>query len=367
MLLQSLNALKVQRRAAVKELSTVTIGCDLGDKWTHVCAIGVDGEVLERRRLASTSGSLTGFFRPRPASRVVMEVGSNSRWISRLVEGLGHEVIVANPRQLRLIYGSHTKNDRSDAELLARLGRYDPMLLSPIRHRSQRSQEILSMIRLRESLVDARTKLINSTRGIVKSHGHRLPSCSSKSFPRRVRDYLPEEVLQLVAPALEAIASLTAQIGEYDRRLELEAQRSFPECEALRQVPGVGPLTALTFVVTLDDPSRFRRSRDVGSYLGLRPRQDQSGATDKQLRITKAGDRYLRKLLVQCAHYILGHFGPDTDLRRWGLKLAERGGGNAKRRAVVAVARKLAVLLHRLWVSGERYVPVGYRQQRLAA
>jgi len=113
-----------------------------------------------------------------------------------------------------------------------------------------------------------------------------------------------------------------------------------------------------SYVLTLDDPKRFRRSRDVGGFLGLRPKQRDSGQSQPQLRITKEGDPYLRKLLVQGAHYILGWRGPDTDLRRWGLKLAARGGKNAKKRAVVAVARKLAVLLHRIWVSGENYEPL---------
>jgi transposase len=135
----------------------------------------------------------------------------------------------------------------------------------------------------------------------------------------------------------------------------------------LTQVSGVGTLTAMAFVLTIEEPHRFRRSRDVGCYLGLRPKQQDSGERSPQLRITKAGDSYLRKILVSSAHYIIGPFGPDTDLRRWGLKLCERGGKNAKKRAVVAVARKLAVLLHRLWVTGEVYEPLRNAQAKLAA
>src|ERR1035437_9476712 len=137
-----------------------------------------------------------------------------------------------------------------------------------------------------------------------------------------------------------------------------KAQTRYPQTALLTQVSGVWTLTAMAFVLTIEDPQRFARSRDVGCYLGLRPKQQDSGERSPQLRITKAGDSYLRKMLVSCAHYIIGPFGPDTDLRRWGLKLCERGGKNAKKRAVVAVARKLAVLLHRLWVTGEVYEPL---------
>lgn len=151
---------------------------------------------------------------------------------------------------------------------------------------------------------------------------------------------------------------MTQRIGDYDAEIEEISKQHYPETKLLRQIKGVGGLIALTYRLTLDDPQRFGRSRDVGSYLGLQPRRRQSGASEPQLRISKEGDVYLRKLLVQGAHYILGRFGPDTDLRRWGLQLAQRGGKNAKKRACVAVARKLAVLLHRLWITGEVYEPL---------
>ncbi len=126
-------------------------------------------------------------------------------------------------------------------------------------------------------------------------------------------------------------------------------------------------MTALSFVLVLEDSGRIENSRSVGPFLGLTPKRDQSGQTDKQLRITKAGNAYLRRLLVQCAQYILGEFGPDCDLRRFGLKLAERGGKNAKRRAVVAVARKLAVVMHHLWKVGGDYDPLHQRNRKVSA
>ena len=266
--------------------------------------------------------------------------------------------LVANARRVRLIAQSDSKSDRADAETLARLGRLDPALLKPIRHRGVEAQLDLSLIRARDALVQARTQLVNHVRGAVKSVGGRLPKCSTESFPTKVRGEIPEALRPALGPVLELIAAITKELSRYDRQVETLAATRYPETAALRQVPGVGALTALSYVLTLEDPARFPKSRAVGSYLGLRPRQHDSGASAPQLRITKSGDAHLRRLLVGSAHYVLGPFGPDSDLRRWGMTLAARGGKNAKKRAVVAVARKLAVLLHRLWVTGATYEPL---------
>jgi len=150
---------------------------------------------------------------------------------------------------------------------------------------------------------------------------------------------------------------MTAQIQSCDLLIKEMAKVTYPETQALVQVHGVGSLTAMTFVLTIGDKRRFQQSRDVGAYLGLRPRRDQSGARDSQLGITKAGNGYLRNLLVECANYILGPFGKDSALRRWGIQIAERGGMNARKEALVALARKLAILLHKLWSTQEEYRP----------
>ncbi len=171
---------------------------------------------------------------------------------------------------------------------------------------------------------------------------------------------IPTELRETLQPLLRMIATLNEEIKSYDQKIEKLASEKYRHTQLLRQVTGVGPITALAYVLTLETPLRFARSRDVGPYLGLVPKQEDSGDCQPQLGISKAGDQMLRKLLVGSAHYILGPFGPDTDLRRFGMKLCERGGKNAKKRAVVAVARKLAVLLHRLWASGEVYVPLGH-------
>jgi len=267
-------------------------------------------------------------------------------------------VLVANARKLRLIYAEGNKNDKLDAQNLARLARLDPKLLSPIEHRNETSQAHLALLRSREALVGTRTKLVNHIRGAVKSFGMRLPKCSPESFHHKVRDLLPEALVPALASILEVIGSLTASIRSYDRELEVLSRELYPETTLLKQVQGVGPLTALAFVLTLEDPAKFETSRAVGAYLGLAPGTHQSGDSDPQQRISKRGDEMLRRLMVNCAQYLLGPFAQDSDLRRHGEKIAERGGKNAKRRAVVAVARKLSVLLHRLWITGEAYEPL---------
>jgi transposase len=343
----------------------ITAGLDLGDRYSYLCLIDTDsGEVIEEGRLRTTPEALRRRFASEPSVRIAIETGTHSPWVSRLLEECGHEVLVANSRKLRLIYANKRKTDEVDAENLARLARVDPKLLYPLKHRGEESQAHMAIIRSRQALVDCRTQLVNHVRGAVKSFGARLPKCPARSFHKRASEHIPEALLAALGPILEQIGSLTERIRQYDRQLEAVSKEHYPETELLRQVEGVGPLTALTFVLTLEDPYRFEKSRSVGAYLGLVPAKDQSGDRDPQKRISKEGDEMLRKLLVSGAHYILGPFGCDSDLRRQGEKIASRGGKNAKKRAVVAVARKLAVLLHSLWVSGEVYDPLRNTHRR---
>jgi transposase len=353
----------------MSKLSTpkITIGLDLGDRHSYLVVLDAAGEVAEATRLATTSAALGSWFARCPRGRVALEVGTHSPWVSRLVGELGHEVIVANPRQVRLIYGSDRKTDRLDAEALARLARLDPKLLKGIEHRGEEAQQDLAVIRAREALVRTRTSLINHVRGAVKTAGARVPRCSAEAFHHRAAEAVPERLRPALQPMLEQIEQLTRQVRAYDRQVETLAAERYPETRLLTAVPGVGALTALAYVLTLEDPSRFRHSRAVGPYLGLCPRRDQSGDRDPQCRITKAGNELLRRLLVQAAHYQLGPFGPDTDLRRWGMARQGRGGGIARRKAVVGVARRLAVLLHHLWRTAEVYEPLRSSRVKEAA
>jgi transposase len=345
------------KRTAVGKEGPITIGMDLGDKTSRYGVLGADDGQLEGS-VAMNKKAMGQKFAGMRRGRVAIEVGTHSPWVSRLLTNLGFEVIVANARQVQLISANTRKNDRMDARLLARLARVDPQLLRPIRHRSEQGQADLMAIRVRATLLEARTGLVNAARGFAKTWGERLPVCDADALNVERMEALPAAVRDRLRPLLEQVEALTAQIKKMDRSIEQIARTSYPETELLRQVSGVGILIALTFVLTVGDRERFQKSRDVGCYLGLRPKQSESGQSQPQLSITKEGDRYLRTLLVQGAHLILNRRGPDTDLKRWGLKLASHGGKNAKKRAIVAVARKLAVLLHRLWVTGEVYEPL---------
>jgi transposase len=339
-------------------LERLTVGVDLGDRWSQYCILGLEGETLSEGQLRTTQEDVREFFQALTVGRVVIEVGTHSAWVQDVISEWGHEVVVANPRLMEGSKRRKRKSDRIDAHKLARLGRVDPESLYPIRHRSREVRQDLVMLRARDAMVAARTEIINTTRGLVKSMGTRLPKCSSRSFAHKGEEAVAVEMREALLPLVRLAATLSADIKEYDKKIEELGQEKYGHTALLRQVKGVGPITALAYVLTLENPQRFAKSRDVGPYLGLVPRQEDSGESQPQLGISKAGDRMMRRLLVGSAHYILGPFGPDTDLRRYGLRLCERGGKNAKKRAAVAVARKLAVLLHRLWVSGEVYEPL---------
>jgi transposase len=336
----------------------LTVGLDLGDRNSWYCVLDEAGQIRLEQRVRTSAKALQEVFGAMPRSRMALETGTHSPWISRLLSELGHEVIVANARKVRLIGESRKKDDRLDAQTLARLARIDPELLCPVKHRSAQGQADLTLIRARAGLVRARTALVNTARGLAKSYGERLRGCNVRNLNPEKAEGLSPELRAALEPLLTAIESVSEHIAEYNERIEKLAQESYPQVALLKQVKGVGTLIALTFLLTLEDPHRFRKSRDVGGYLGLQPGRRKSGQSEPQLHISKEGDPYLRTLLVQGAQHILGPFGVDSDLRRWGLKLAERGGRNGKKRAIVATARKLSVLLHHLWVSGEVYEPL---------
>ena len=336
----------------------LTIGLDLGDRNSWYSVVDESGEIQLEQRVRTNAKALGEVFGAMPRSRIALEIGTHSPWISRLLSELGHEVIVANARKVRLIGESRKEDDRLDAQTLAGLARMDAELLYPVKHRSAQAQADLMMIRARASLVRARTGLVNAARGLAKSYGERLRGCNVRNLNPEKAEGLSPELQRALEPLLATIEELSECMVEYNDRIEALAEASYPQVKLLKQIKCVGTLIALTFLLTLEDPHRFDKSRDVGGYLGLQPGRRQSGKSEPQMHISKEGDPYLRTLLVQGAQHILGPFGIDCDLRRWGLKLAERGGRNGKKRAIVATARKLAVLLHHLWVSGEVYEPL---------
>jgi transposase len=339
---------------------SITMGMDLSDKKIAICVVDEEGRQVEETEIPNTETGIKKFIRGYRgyAVRVAMETGTHSPWVSRLLEREGCEVLVGDARKLRMIWKSERKSDRRDAQMLARIARYDKELLSPIQHRNEQAQRDLVLIKSRDILVRIRCKLVNHIRSVVKTFGCRLPCCSTAAFSQKAADHIPEGLREALLPLIAEIQRLGEQIKRYDKKIVSLGEERYPETKLLTQVTGVGTLTALAYVLTLEEAQRFKKSRTVGAFLGMTPKRDQSGDMEKQLRITKAGNGYMRRLLVGCAHYILGPFGPDADLRRHGLKLMARGGKNAKRRSVVAVARKLSVLLHRLWKTNGLYDPL---------
>ena len=364
--MKKISTVEVERIQIFKE-HQLTIGLDLGDRWSFYCVLDEGGKIILEQRVATTPEAMKQTFGKIPRSLIALETGTHSPWVSRLLTELGHEVIVAHAQKVELITKSNRKDDRHDARTLARLARIDPELLGPVRHRSAKAQIHLTVIRARAELVSARTALVNAARGLVKSFGERLPKCGTYQVNEKLAEGMSAELRDVLVPLLREVESLSERIKEYDEQMEKIAKEVYPEVSVLKQVKGVGTQIALTYILTIEDPYRFAKSREVGCFLGLRPGRRNSGESEPQKKISKEGDRYLRTMMVQGAHYILGPFGQDSDLRRWGLKLAERGGKNAKKRAVVAVARKLAVLLHKLWVSGEVYEPLRNNRKAMAA
>jgi transposase len=348
--------------AAMKtKIPSITIGLDLGDKKHAICVLNQAGEIIDERSITNHRESLRRLSQKYPKARIALEVGTHSPWTSRMLGELGHDVIVANPRKLRAIYTSNRKSDQTDARMIARIARLDPELLFPVKHSSETAQRDLLQVKLRDNLVRQRVDIITSVRFTLKSLGIRLPSPNTACFAKRCRTLLAGEhavLLAMVEPSLQVLDLLTTSIRQMERKIDELCVGTYPETEWLRQIAGVGPITALSFVLTIGDPARFESMRDVAAYLGLVPKRDQSGQSDKQLRITKAGDAYLRRLLVGAAQYILGPFGPDCDLRRHGVLLAARGGRSAKKKAVVAIARKLSVLMLTLWHRKAVYEPL---------
>lgn len=342
-------------------IPSTTIGLDLGDKKHAICVLNEDGDVVDERFITNHRESIRRLSQKYPGARIALEVGSHSPWISRFLTELGHEVIVANPRKLRVIYANDRKSDKNDAQMIARLARVDPKLLHPIQHSTEQSQRDLLQIKLRDNLVRQRVDIISSVRFTIKSLGIVLPSPNTQCFAKRCRTLLDGEhadLLAMIEPSLEIVDLLTKNIRELDRAIEKLCEEKYPVTQRLRQITGVGAITSLCYVLTIEDPERFKTPRDVAAYLGLVPKRDQSGNVDKQMRISKAGDAYLRRLLVGSAQYILGPFGPDSDLRRHGLELGTRGGAKNKKKAVIAIARKLAVLLLVLWKHQRDYEPL---------
>lgn len=347
----------------MEQASTDTIGIDIGDRTSHYCVLSASGERIQVGTFRTERDVVDAFFRERAKSRIAMEVGTHSPWMYRLAAAAGHEVLVVNARKLKLLTENERKRDRKDAELLARIARSSPDLLSLVQHRTEASQRHLHLLRTRDLLVRKRTSCVTEIRGMAKSLGIRIRNCDSSAFTKAARATLPDCDLLAAEPVLAIIDALSAQISNIEKNIEQLAKTEYREAfELVSQPQGIGVITGLAFLLIIERPERFKKSRDVAAYLGLVPRSDQSGNTDKQLGISKSGDALLRRLLVQCALYILHKDKNDSDLKRWATTLAARGGKSGRKRAAIALARKLAVVMHRLWTTGEVYQPLGHAE-----
>lgn len=340
------------------DMPAQTVGVDLSDETATFVTLAADGSIHAEGSFLMTTAGVGAFFEQLPPSRVVLEASTQTNWVARCGQALGHEMIVANPRRVHLISKSTRKTDRNDAHTLARLGRVDPKLLHPVWLRSEKNLATRAALKARGQLVRTRARLITLARSECKVQGVRLPTSATSAFAKTAPGRIPAILRDSLGPIFDVLRNLTEQIGRYDKLIQKLCEEEFPETGVLQQVSGVGPLVSLAFVLSIGDPRRFSDSRQVGAYLGLVPRVYQSGQSDPDLRISKEGDRDLRTLLVNSATHILRRSAPDTALKRSGRRIANRGNPRDKARARIAVARKLAVLLHRLLLTSERYEPL---------
>jgi len=333
-----------------------TIGLDLGSRRVHWHRLDPNGEVLGHGSVPTTREALRRLLTTVP-QRVVLETCGACRWVAALGRELGHEVVVANPRRFHLISQSESKSDRRDAKLLAEVGQVRPSLLHPVRLRGEETQRVRVLLAARRHLIEQRTGQVNFIRGQMRTLGLPLASSSVGAFTKKFRERIPGEYREALWPLLDEIDDLNGRIKTFDQAIERISREQHPETEVLRQIPGVGPILALTYIVTLESHEHFEDPRLVGAFVGLVPKTYASSEKNPQLRITKCGDRELRNLLVSAATWILT-WGKDSNLRRFGERIRARQDQTSRGKARIAVARKLAVLLHRLWRTGEAYEPL---------
>jgi transposase len=336
------------------------IGIDIGDKINFVCILNNKGEILFRKEISNTKEDMREYFQSIEKASIVFEVGSHSPWISRLLIADGHDVFICNPRKLAAVSQNLKKSDEEDSLMLAQLLLTGKHLLSQVHHANEDKMRDFLLIKSRKALVKCRTILINTSRGVVKSFGERIsPNLTANAFHKYAGDSLTSESNEKIKDLIEVIGKTTEQILLYEKNIDTLIQNKYPVAQLLQSINGVGPLTSLTYVLTIDDPKKFPNSRTVGAFLGLVPRRDQSGNKDKQLPITKAGSKLLRSLLINCANYILSEKGEDNQIKRFGLKI--RGDGTSKtknNKAKVAVARKLSVIMHKLWITNKPFASI---------
>ena len=350
-----------------------TIGADVSDRTTKICVM-TKAEGGERRIVLETTCATTkagfgeAFAKFDRYWPVVFETGTHCRWMDRLFHEMGFKPIVGNPGKIPSITKSNTKNDRNDARELARLAIADPAMLHPVFLRDEVYQQMLRFHHARNILISQRTQTINQIRGFAKSMGYRIEGSSTEKFHELSKAGWPKELEECAWPLMGVLKTIALKIKAYDKLIARLAER--PEFKAMvervRVVYGIGIVGSTVFIAAIGGrPDRFGHTRDVGAYLGMIPKQDQSGDKDKQLHITHAGADIVRTALVECAGVAMMENAKDTDLKLKGLRIAMHGGRIARKKAKVAVARGLAVTMLALLQRPEReYVPLSEEGKR---
>lgn len=353
-------SIKIKKNELKGRLMTDFIGIDIGDKVNFVCTLNNKGEILFRKEIDNNKEAMEEYFDSIEKASIVFEVGSHSPWISRLLVGIGHDVFICNPRQLAAVSQNLKKSDEEDCLILAQLLLTGKHLLKQVHHANEDKMRDFLLIKSRRALVKCRTMLINTARGVVKSFGERIsPKLTADAFHKHAGDSLTKETFKNIKDLVDVIGKTTEQILKYEKDIDAKIKKKYPVAQLLQTINGVGPITSLAFVLTIDDPKMFEKSRTLGAYFGLVPRRDQSGNKDKQLSITKAGSKLVRSLLLNCANYILSSKGEDNQIKRFGLKIRGDGTSKAKaNKAKVAVARKICVIMHQLWVSNKPFAAI---------
>jgi transposase len=332
------------------------VGLDVSQKSTSICVIDAYGECVWEGVCASEPAEIarTVCERAPDAETIGFETGPLAVWHWHALHDYGLPVVCLHARHAHAaIKMQINKTDRNDAYALAQIVRTG--WYRAVEVKSMDTHRIRLMLTARARVVSMRTTLYSQIRGLLKTFGIVLRPAKGGSFEQLVRQAISSDAqLQGVIGSLLTIwCSLTDELRIYDREVE-RAARNHEVCRLLMTTPGVGSLTALAFVTAIDNPCRFRRSIDVGAYLGLTPRRYQSGEVDRVGRISKCGDRMARSLLFEAAHILLTRIKTRSALQTWGQALSRRVG---PKKAKVAVARRLAVTLHRMWVDGAEFAP----------
>ncbi len=349
------------------------IGIDVSDRMSKICVmtkVAGTRRIVDETTVATTKDGFREYLERQDRNApVTFETGIHCRWMAEFIRSMGFKVYVANPAKLKMLTESDTKNDRNDARELARYTLADVEMLHPVFLRAEQYQQMIRLLEARRALLGARTKLINEMRGFAKSMGFRIPRRDADYFHLIDRATWPRDLETLCWPMLAVVKTISLKIKAVEKQMHVLADTpEFREsAERLQQIAGVGFFSSVAFIAFLGgNYERFAKARDVGPYLGLVPRQDASGNIDKQLSITKKGSSLLRSLLAECAQAAMRDHAKMSDLRIKGLRIAERGGKNAKKRAVIAIVRSLAVTMVALLKHPEReYKPISDENQRM--